>query len=108
MKKLLVLATLLAFSFAVMAQCPGKAGQTAKEKTCTEWQAEGKCPKADGKSPCGKADGKCPKDAKPCATADAKSGGGCAKAEGQSSCCNSKKEAEKPAAKKGGRSSKKK
>jgi len=100
MKKLFVLTAALAFSFAVMAQCPGSVARAAAikanaEKTCADWRAEGKCPKTENTT-CAdlRAAGKCPRANAQAAAAEAPKQG-CARVEGQASCCSQTKVAEK-------------
>ena len=123
MKKLFVLTAALAFSFAVMAQCPGKAQcqksaqnnavKADTEKTCADWKAEGKCPRTPESAPCSelKAAGKCPKTNTERVTTPRQKTS-CARAEGQSTCCSAKKAGERteasPRARKGGKRSERK
>ena len=88
MKKLFVLTTVLTFSFAVMAQCPGSVARAAAikanaEKTCADWKAENKCPRTAAESAsCAdqRAAGKCPKaNAQATAQAAPTGCGGCSK-----------------------------
>jgi uncharacterized low-complexity protein len=83
MNKLFVLSAVFLFSFPAMTQTPARTNQTqtparvqqiqsstqakqdtiARRKSCADWIAEGKCPKANDGGRCSdhKASGKCPR-----------------------------------------------
>jgi hypothetical protein len=98
MKKLFVFIAALAFSIAIMAQTPARVEQKPAvkadtEKTCAEWQAEGKCTRvADGANCTTQREaGKCPKHNAAEAAKKATAGKSCANT-GCGGCQNKKAE----------------